>query len=92
MKIFYLPGFASNLGSISVLTHDQPLDLNELTAAAAESPYNNKFKTEMIPENVKWGTSYTRMSLLGNVRLYKPNSISGNNAFINDINLNTACV
>jgi hypothetical protein len=72
MKIYYSIGYASNLGTIGFLTHDPPLDLNEPTTAASESPYNGKFKSEMLSDNVKWGTSYSRLSLLGNIRLYKP--------------------
>lgn len=75
MQIYYSPGYASNLGTIGVLTHDIPLDLNELTAPAQESPYNGNFTAEMLSENVKWGTSYTRLSLLGDIRLYKPSVI-----------------
>jgi len=95
MKNFYTPGLALSLGTVATsVSLDFPYEFNRETV---QSPYGwEGYYSDLISRfsyKAKTGESFVRMNYLQDIKVYKPNVISGNsNKFIYSYNLNDACV
>ena len=87
MKVYHGP---SNPQDVSTVIAPQPAqEINEIPANKGNLPRDYTFYNSILLNNAIWGKSYTRMSYLGDINLFKPTVMapSGNNAYTYSIGL-----